>query len=149
MALFGDKRDASGQVPAKEEVVSTKVGDVHTILGPGSEFEGKLTFEGEVRIDGKFSGQIATKDKLVVGERAKVTAEISAGTAVVNGTVEGNIKASSVVELSATARVKGSIEAPSLQVTRGAIFDGNCKMENLGGKQAAAAPGMPAMSIAK
>ena len=148
MALFSEKRDASGQLASKEEVVSTKVGDVHTILGPGSEFEGKLTFEGEVRIDGKFSGQIATKDKLVVGERAKVMAEISAGTAVVNGTVEGNIKASSVVELSATARVKGSIEAPSLQMARGAVFDGNCKMENLGGKAQAQPPGLP-IAIAK
>ena len=72
---------------------STRPGEVHTLLGKGSEFEGKLTFEGQVRIDGKFSGQIFTKDTLVIGDGAKVNAEIQAGTVIVNGTVEGNIKA--------------------------------------------------------
>ena len=74
MALFGDKRDGT---PAREEKpVSAKAGQLNALLGKGSEFEGKLTFEGEVRIDGKFSGQIVTKDTLTVGEGAKVTADI-------------------------------------------------------------------------
>ena len=105
-------------------------GDVHTLLGKGSEFEGKLSFEGQVRIDGKYSGHIATKDTLVIGEGAKVNAEIQAGTVIVNGTVEGNIKATVMVELHPPARVKGSIEAPALSIDKGVIFEGTCKMES-------------------
>ena len=102
MALFSDKKDSpasQGGSPARKEEsnVSTRAGDVHTLLGKGSEFEGKLSFEGQVRIDGKYSGQISTRDVLVIGEGAKVVAEISAGTIIINGQVEGNIKATTMV----------------------------------------------------
>lgn len=148
MALFGSDKDKqedkAGPTGRKEEnTVSVKAGDVHTLLGRGSEFEGKLSFEGQVRIDGRFSGQISTKDTLVVGEGARVNAEISAGHVVVNGTIEGNIKATSMVELHPPARVKGSIEAPALAIDKGVIFEGTCKMENLGAKTAPPTPGAP------
>jgi cytoskeletal protein CcmA (bactofilin family) len=132
MALF-DKNDKPGTPAVRQE-------EVHTLLGKGSEFEGKLTFEGQVRIDGKFTGQITTKDTLVIGEGAKVTAEISAGTVVVNGQVEGNIRANMLVELHAPARVKGSIETPSLVMEKGVLFEGSCKMENLGSGKGASVP---------
>src|SRR3954465_3294479 len=124
MALFsGDKKDSAASAPARNEEnkVSTRAGDVHTLLGKGSEFEGKLSFEGQVRIDGKYSGQIATRDVLVIGEGAKVSAEISAGTVIINGTVEGNIKATGMVELPPPAKVKGSIETPALSMDKGVI----------------------------
>jgi cytoskeletal protein CcmA (bactofilin family) len=143
MALFGDKKEtpAGTTTPARlESNVSTRAGDVHTLLGKGSEFEGKLSFEGQVRIDGKFSGQIATRDVLVIGEGAKVNAEISAGTVIINGQVEGNIKAVTMVELHPPARVKGSIETPALAMDKGVIFEGTCKMENLQGKGGPQAP---------
>lgn len=136
MALFsGDKKDSpSGSTgsASKESNVSTRAGDVHTLLGKGSEFEGKLSFEGQVRIDGKYSGQISTKDVLVIGEGARVNAEISAGTVIINGQVEGNIKATGMVELHPPARVKGSIESPALSMDKGVIFEGTMKMESLG-----------------
>ncbi len=122
-------------------------GDVHTLLGKGSEFEGKLSFEGQVRIDGKYSGHIATKDTLVIGEGAKVNAEIQAGTVIVNGQVEGNIKATVMVELHPPARVRGSIEAPALSIDKGVIFEGTCKMESSPNGQAKApTPGAPAVA---
>lgn len=141
MALFSEKKDEKPSVPARQEgTVSVRSGDVHTILGKESEFEGKLSFGGQVRIDGKFNGQISTKDTLVVGEGARVTAEISAGTVIVNGSVEGNIKATQAVELHQPGRVKGSIETPSLSIDRGVIFEGSCKMENSKGGAAPSAP---------
>jgi cytoskeletal protein CcmA (bactofilin family) len=122
--------------------VSGKAGQLNALLGKGSEFEGKLTFEGEVRIDGRFSGQILTKDTLTVGEGAKVTADITAGIVIVSGAVEGTIKATSHVELHAPARVKGTIETPSMSMDKGVIFEGTMKMENLSAK-APPAPGTP------
>ena len=125
--------------------MSVRAGEVHTLLGKGSEFEGKLSFEGQVRIDGRYSGQIATKDTLVIGEGAKVNAEIQAGTVIVNGVVEGNIKATVMVELHPPARVKGSIETPALSMDKGVIFEGSCKMESLtnGAGVSAKAPPSP------
>ena len=152
MALFGEKQqEVKPGAPARKEEtnVSVRAGEVHTLLGKGSEFEGKLTFEGQVRIDGKFSGQITTKDTLVVGEGAKVMAEINAGTVIVNGVIEGNIRATQTVELHQPGRVKGSIETPALSMDRGVILEGQVKMENLGQKGAVAPVPMPAAANIK
>ena len=111
-------RNPMAVLKREEENVVVRGGDVHTLLGKGSEFEGKLTFEGQVRIDGKFSGQIFTKDTLVIGEGARVNAEINAGTVIVNGVVEGNVRATQMIELHTPGRVKGNLETPSSASTR-------------------------------
>src|SRR5512133_3344479 len=99
MALLTGNKDPKQPTAAsaKEENVVSRPGEVHTLLGKGSEFDGKLTFEGQVRIDGKFTGQIFTKDTLVIGDGAKVNAEVSAGTMIIHGSVEGNVRASQVI----------------------------------------------------
>ncbi len=105
--------------------------DLNALLGRGSEFEGKLTFEGTVRIDGKFTGTIITGDVLVVGEGAKVSAEITCGTIVVHGEVTGNVRAKNAVELHHPAKMRGNVESASLMIEKGVIFEGQSKMENL------------------
>ncbi len=102
--------------------------ELNALLGRGSEFDGKLTFEGTVRIDGNFSGEISTTDTLIVGEGAKVQAEISCGTLLVHGEITGNVTASVAVELHTPARVKGDVTTPSLMVERGVFFQGSSKM---------------------
>ncbi len=126
-------------IKREEDNVVARGGELNALLGKGSEFEGKLTFEGQVRIDGKFSGQITTKDTLVIGDGAKVTAEILAGTVIINGQVEGNIKATQHIELHQPGRVKGNLECPSLSIDRGVIFEGSCKMDGSTGSK----PGLP------
>jgi len=106
--------------------------DLNALLGRGSEFDGKLTFEGTVRIDGKFSGTIVTNDVLVVGEGARVSAEINCGTLIVHGEVQGNIRAKTLVEFHQPAKVRGNVETPALMVEKGVLFEGQCKMESLG-----------------
>ena len=136
MALFEKSKN-------EESAVSPKTGgtEVDTLLGKGSEFEGKLVFKGQVRIDGKYSGQIQTDEILIIGASARVNAEISAGTVVISGTVEGIIRATSVVELHKGAKVKGTIEAPNVTMEREVSFDGTMKMDSLGTKSAPPAPG--------
>jgi cytoskeletal protein CcmA (bactofilin family) len=105
--------------------------ELNASLGRGSEFEGKLAFEGKVRIDGNFTGEISTSDTLHIGEGAKVSAEINCGTVIVEGEVVGNIKATGAVELHRPAKVRGDITTPSLSVEKGVIFEGRSKMESL------------------
>jgi cytoskeletal protein CcmA (bactofilin family) len=139
VALLGGKKDeAPSSTTSKplfkreEDFVSTRPGDIHTLLGKGSEFTGKLTFEGQVRIDGKFNGEISTKDTIVIGDGARVEATISAGTVIIHGTVVGNVTAAQIIELKQPGRVKGDLTTPALTIERGASYDGTCKME--GGK---------------
>ncbi|HUB05610.1 MAG TPA: polymer-forming cytoskeletal protein [Myxococcales bacterium] len=122
----------------EDDLTNRGSGELNALLGRGSEFEGKLTFEGTVRIDGKFSGEIHTNDVLVIGEGAKINAEIAAGSVVVNGEVQGNIRAKTSIELHQPAKVRGNLEAPALSIDKGVIFEGNCKMEQ--SSQGAAKP---------
>jgi cytoskeletal protein CcmA (bactofilin family) len=125
----------------EEPVMQRGGGELNALLGRGSTFEGKLTFEGQVRIDGRFVGQVLTRDTLVVGEGGQVQADISAGTVIIAGHVEGTIVAAQLVQLGATARVKGNVETPMLAVDKGAQFNGALKMETVRpAAQSAAAP---------
>lgn len=101
---------------------------LNALFGPDSEVNGKLHFEGAVQIDGTFTGSITTNDLLVIGEHAKISADVNCGSAVVSGEVTGNIAARDSVELNGHARVKGDITTPALAVSKGAIFDGISKM---------------------
>ena len=101
---------------------------LNALLGAGSVFEGKLHFEGQVRIDGTFTGEITTTDLLIIGEGAKVSATINCGSVEIKGDMNGNVSASDSIILRATARVQADIYAPSLVMDKGAVFEGNSRM---------------------
>src|SRR5512142_3024195 len=104
-------------------------GEITTLLGRGATFEGKLTFEGTVRIDGKFKGEVFSDDVLVIGEGAEVEAKIDIGDVIIQGSVTGNISAKRSIEIHAPGRVKGDLHTPVLQVDKGVIFEGRSFME--------------------
>jgi cytoskeletal protein CcmA (bactofilin family) len=104
--------------------------EITTLLGRGAAFEGKLTFDGTVRIDGRFKGEVFSDDVLVIGEGAHVEAEIDIGEVIIQGTVVGNVKAKRSIEIHAPGRVKGDLHSPSLQIDKGVIFEGRSFMEN-------------------
>lgn len=102
--------------------------DVQASLGKGSRVEGKLTFEGSVRIDGQIEGDITAQDSVIIGKNAEVTAQIHAATVVVEGRVTGDITARQRVELRAPAKLIGNVSTPSLIIHEGAMFEGSCTM---------------------
>ena len=120
--------------------MSLKTDEITTILGKGSEFEGKLQFEGTLRIEGVYSGQIVSDSVLIVGEGAKVDAEIDIGTIIINGQVTGNVRAKQGVEIRGAGRLQGNIHTPSLYIEKGVTFDGNCKMGDPGKKDSVFTP---------
>ena len=137
---FGAK---TGEHPSVRDVSA----DLNAFLGKGCEYDGKLTFEGSVRIDGKFAGEIFSNDILLVGEGAFVKAEIDVGTIIVSGVVEGNISAKKMVELKAPAIVRGTITTPALMMEQGVVLEGSVKMEERAGKKAGAAASKPAGAV--
>ncbi|MBW2039817.1 MAG: polymer-forming cytoskeletal protein [Deltaproteobacteria bacterium] len=104
-------------------------GEVNAFLGGETSFDGKLSYSGAVRLDGRFKGEIHSEDILVVGETAKIEGKINVGAAIIQGEVVGNITAKEKVELQHPGRVIGDITTPSIIIDDGAIFEGNCKMK--------------------
>ncbi len=102
--------------------------DVTGVIDQGCEFEGKLCFQGTVRISGTFRGEIYTPDTLIIGEGARVQGQIDAGTVIISGEVSGSIRAKHRVEIHQPAIFRGDIFTPSLRVDEGVIFEGSSKM---------------------
>jgi cytoskeletal protein CcmA (bactofilin family) len=106
--------------------------EITALLGRGTQFEGKLHFEGRVRIDGVFKGEIRSEDTLVIGEGAEVHAEIDVATVIVRGgIVNGNIRAKTAIEVYAPGKIVGNLHSPSLFIDRGVEFHGSCRMDSL------------------
>jgi len=100
------------------------LGHVTAILDQGASFDGKLTFEGTVQIGGSFTGEIFTKDVLIVNQGASVTAQIEADTIIISGAVEGNLFARRRVIMHPPAVFKGTVTTPSLRIDEGVVFEG-------------------------
>jgi cytoskeletal protein CcmA (bactofilin family) len=104
--------------------------EITALLGRGTQFEGKLHFEGRVRIDGVFKGEILSEDTLVIGDGAEVHAEIEVATVIVRGgIVHGNIRAKNSIEIHAPGKMVGNLHSPSLFIDRGVEFQGSCRMD--------------------
>jgi len=105
--------------------VEGKVIDIETGI------EGNVKFSGPInlRINGKFDGELETKGVLIIGENADVKAKIVKGdTITIAGRVKGDIISSKRLELSSSARVIGNIETPLLVIAEGALLKGDCQM---------------------
>ena len=118
-SLFSKSSSASS--PASEEISA--------YLGKQTLFEGKMTFEGVFRLDGKFEGEIFEGGTLIVGETAIVKGKVGLDTIIINGLVEGDIHAKTRVEIHSTGKFYGALFTPILTVNEGGLLEGHCKME--------------------
>ncbi|MBN1177859.1 MAG: polymer-forming cytoskeletal protein [Anaerolineae bacterium] len=100
---------------------------IETIIGPNTHFRGEIISEGGVRIDGIFEGNIETTSNLVIGESAKIIAEIKANNVSISGAVKGNVTGNRV-EVLETGRVWGDLTVNSLLLNEGAYLRGQTTM---------------------
>lgn len=101
---------------------------INAFLGKDTEFEGKLSFKGAVRIDGRFTGEIYSDGTLIAGETAIIKSEIHVAHIIISGEIKGNIVADKRIEIHAPGKVYGNIQSPVVVIDEGVIFEGNCRM---------------------
>lgn len=102
--------------------------EINAFLGVGTSYEGKLQFQGSVRIDGEFVGQIDSDGTLVVGQEAKIDGRIVVASLILSGFIQGQIVATNKVIMHKTARLQGSLRSPCLVMEEGAVLDGEVLM---------------------
>ncbi len=103
--------------------------DISAFLGKETSFEGKMTFQGMFRLEGKFEGEIFESGILIVGESAVVKGKIEVHTIIISGYVEGDLIAKGRVEIHSSGKFYGNLLTSSLVVNEGGIIEGCCKME--------------------
>ncbi len=106
-----------------------KADDIRAFLGKGSSFQGNLTFHGSIRIDGNVSGNITGDGLLVIGEGARIEADIDAPSVRISGTVLGSIEAHESVHMTATGSLRGDIRTAVFVCEAGGFFTGHCQMQ--------------------
>ena len=104
------------------------------MLGEGVRVDGTLEFTQTFRVDGEFKGKILRSDRLVVGEKGKVSGEIEVNSLVVYGTVEGKVKVKGALEIQPKGKIKGdvSLTTAALSVMEGGVIEGTIAMSKGG-----------------
>jgi cytoskeletal protein CcmA (bactofilin family) len=110
-------------IPQRKESVSKNRQE--SVFGPGVTIEGKIEGDADVRIAGKFKGDIHIKGNLNIEKGAHLTAKINAETVTVEGELEGNVVANAQIKLLESGRVIGDVKAATLTVAAGARMRGN------------------------
>ncbi|GIO63418.1 bactofilin family protein [Paenibacillus cineris] len=101
-----------------------------TLIGKGTEIEGTLACEANLRIEGKFNGVIESKGSVIVGEHAVARSHIHAKEVIIAGKVYGDVTTLGRLTITATGQMFGDVlGATSLVITEGGILHGSSKME--------------------
>lgn len=116
-------RDRTTQLNGQDTVIS--------IIGPGMRVVGDCETEGSVRIEGEVKGAVRAGKAVVIGRDGVVYGDVHTQDAVVSGTVTGSVVAISRLELQATSRIDGDIQARRLQLEEGAVLNGTVQMKEV------------------
>ena len=101
---------------------------IKAYLGSDALFKGTLSFEGTVRIDGRFEGIVQTNDTLVIGETGDMQADIDVGILVCKGKLKGTVVASKKIEMHPASKITGNVKTPAVSIELGAVLDGQLNM---------------------
>lgn len=101
---------------------------IHTTIGKGTKIEGKIESEHSLRIDGHVTGEVHSHANVLVGRDGYVNGNIEAQSVVTEGHIDGNIKATEHAVLISGSVLNGDIFSSSLEMEKGALFNGQSKM---------------------
>ncbi|MEM1214974.1 MAG: polymer-forming cytoskeletal protein [Bacteroidota bacterium] len=94
----------------------------------GTEIEGTVKANSDIRIDGAINGKLFCDAKVIIGPTGKITGEIRCENAVVEGSFDGNLQVKETLNIRETAKVNGDISVGKLIVQPGGHLDGNISM---------------------
>lgn len=102
--------------------------EISTIIGQGFTFTGQLQGSSAIRIEGKIIGNINVDGGVILGEKGSVEGDIITKSAIIFGTVTGNVKTTQL-EIKKTGYVNGEITTDTLEIELGAQYNGKLNMK--------------------
>ncbi len=112
----------------KTPVSTSENQHIDTLIGERSSFKGELSFDGVVRIDGTFEGNVrsARDGTLIVSESARITGDVDVPKLILHGAINGNVRAREALQITATGRLTGDVEYKVMALAEGAAINGRC-----------------------
>lgn len=101
-----------------------------TLISQGSQVEGKLICESDLRIDGQFQGDIESTGEVTIGELAVARSNITAKEVFIAGKVYGDVTAEERLTITRTGQMYGDVVASSLIIMEGGVLNGASRMEH-------------------
>ncbi len=101
-----------------------------SIINTGTSITGDINVRGDIRIDGSVNGKISVQGKIVLGNSGKIEGELNANNADISGNVSGLMNISEILTMKSASRIEGDIKVGKIVIEQGAVFIGNCQMEN-------------------
>jgi cytoskeletal protein CcmA (bactofilin family) len=106
-----------------------RVGEFRTVVGSGMEFEGALQGAENCLVEGRVRGNTDVTGTLMVGEQGRIEGNATATNLIIAGEVAGDLVAQEQLVVTATARIRGHLVAPTIAIAKGAAFDGEVRMK--------------------
>lgn len=107
--------------------------EINAFLGSGTVYEGKLSFQGAVRIDGRFSGEVTSEGALIIGKDAIIDGVLEVGELVLSGAFSGEARIARRATVHKTGTFQGLLHTDTLVVEEGAAIDGQVTMRGQSG----------------
>jgi cytoskeletal protein CcmA (bactofilin family) len=112
----------------KQQPLEINQQEITTIIGEGYTFTGELQGSSVIRIEGKIIGNVNVDGGVVLGEKGIVEGDILTKSAIIYGTVQGNVKTTQL-EIKKTGYVNGEITTDTLEIELGAKYNGKLNMQ--------------------
>lgn len=99
-----------------------------TLIGQGTEIEGKITCSTNLRVEGKVKGDIECNHDITIGETSVCHSNIVAKDIVIAGKVHGDLTIKEKLTIMASGQLHGNFTGQSLIILEGGVFNGSSKM---------------------
>ena len=127
--MFGNTKNET----KSNGVISTPSTSSSNSLVQGTNIEGTVHAEKDIRIDGTMKGTLICKGKVIIGPTGTIIGDVQCENAVIEGRFDGILTVGEVLHIKETARIEGDISTQKLIVQPGSIFNVKCKMGNQNG----------------
>ncbi len=122
--MFGRRQQSA------QDAAPVQPDKIETVIGPSVTIKGSFISQGSVRIEGVIEGDVEAKGNVIVGEGARVVANITGHNVSVAGMVKGNITAAGRLEITSKGRVWGDTVAATLAVDEGGVLSGRSQLKD-------------------
>jgi cytoskeletal protein CcmA (bactofilin family) len=116
---------------SKPDIGKARGDQIENVLGRTSLVRGNLSADGAFRIDGWVEGAVESRSTVVIGESGAVRGNVTGSEIVVAGKITGNVVCAGLLEILATGKVEGDIDAKSIRIETGGVFRGTSHMKGL------------------